>query len=159
MVFLNRRLSVLATNPSAVVGIKQGEVGTEEGLVHSKCSSSFLGKARILPGPYLAQEQLLAGLSLAGFSRICAAPSPPHPSLHLTPDSPGILGFLAEFLPVPCTDFLEPWCPLVTKSIHGSYSLSLGHICPDKVLSLCLPHIMFPSRNYPHLELRLRQGK
>ena len=30
------------------MGIKQGEVGTEEGLVPSKCSSSFLGKARIL---------------------------------------------------------------------------------------------------------------
>ena len=49
-------------------------------LVPSKCSSSFLGKARILSGAHLVQEQLLAGLSLAGISRICAAPSPPHPS-------------------------------------------------------------------------------
>ena len=134
----------MATNHSTVVGIKQGEVGTEEGLVHSECSSSFLGKARILSGAHLAQEQPSAGLSLAGVSRVCAAPSPCHPSLRLTPDSPGILGFLAGFLSSARTDILEPWCPLVTKSIHGSYSLSLGYICPDKVLSLCLPHIMFP---------------
>ena len=144
----------MATNHSTVVGIKQGEVGTEEGLVHSECSSSFLGKARILSGAHLAQEQPSAGLSLAGVSRVCAAPSPCHPSLRLTPDSPGILGFLAGFLSSARTDILEPWYPLVTKSIRGRY------ICPEKVLSLCLPHIMLPSRNYPHLlELRLRQGK
>ena len=98
----------MATNHSTVVRIKQGEVGTEEGLVHSKCSSSFLGKARIPSGAHLAQEQLLAGLNLAGVSRICAAPSPPHPSLRLTADSPGILGFLAGFLPAACTDILVP---------------------------------------------------
>ena len=159
-VFLNRRQSVVATTHSTVVRFRQGEVGTEEGLVQSKCSSSFPGKARILSGAHLAQEQLLAGLSLAGVSRICAAPSPPHPSLCLTEDSPGILGFLAGFLPAACTDILEPWCPLVTKSILGRYSLSLGHICPNKCCLYCLPHIKFPRYQHPHfLELTLRQVK
>ena len=145
----------MTTNHSTVVGIEQGEVGTEEGLVHSKSSSSFLGKAGILSGTHLAQEQLLAGLGLAGVSRVCSAPFPPHPSLRSTPDSPGILVFLAGFLPASHTDILEPWCPLVTKSIHGSYSLSLGHICLYTFLTSC-----FQGRNYPHiLELRLRQVK
>ena len=149
-VFLNGRQSVVATNHGTVVRIKQGEVGTEEGLVQSKCSSSFLGKARVLSGAHLAQEQLLADLSLAGVSGICAAPSPPHPSLCLTADSRGILGFLAGFLPAACTDILEPWCPLVTKSILGHYSLSLGHICPNKCCLYAFLTSHFQGSNYPH---------
>ena len=150
----------MATNHSTAVRIKQGEVGTEEGLVHSKCSSSFLGKARIPSGAHLAQEKLLAGMILAWVSRICAAPSLPHPSLRLTADSPGILGFLAGFLPAACTDILEPWCPLVTKSILGHYSLSLGHICPNKCCLYAFLTSHFQGSNYPHfLELRLRQVK
>ena len=143
-IFLKRRQSVVATNHRTVVRIKQGEVGMEEGLVHSKCSSFFLGKARIPSGAHLAQEQLLAGLSLAEVSRICVAPSPPHPSLRLTADSPGILSFLAGFLPAACTDILEPWCPLVTKFHPWPLQPSLRAHLSKQMLSLCLPHIMFP---------------
>ena len=83
-----------------------GEVGTEEGLVHSKCLASFLGEIRVLPTRYpFGPAAHLAGLGLAGVSRICAGPSPspsPHlPSLCLPPDSPGILDLLAGFLPEP----------------------------------------------------------
>lgn len=54
-----------------------GEVGTEEVLVHSKCLSSFLGEIRVLPTRYpFGPAAHLAGLGLAGVSRICAGPCP-----------------------------------------------------------------------------------
>lgn len=103
------------------------EVGIEEVLVWRKYSSSFLGEIGTPPRwypPYPAAHSGGLGLTGGEYMGYMAPHTSPHlPSLHTLQESfPGILAFLAWFPAATSTDPLEPWCPLVIKAIHGSYS-------------------------------------
>lgn len=128
-----------------------GEAGMEEGLVYGQYTSSFLGELRMLPGGAHSPSSTSGWPRPCWGFRACAAPyaSPHLPSLPSPQESfPGILGFLARFLPATPTDTLEPWCPLVTKAIHGSYSWIPGaHLARQGAVTylviLCHPHVKF----------------